>query len=137
MNITATIPADTQSQLAQLRHGWMFVGAAFQADDEHCDSCSYHKVIGRINYEGVHRVYVEGAGCTLGNKDGTPRTVPSLCRASGKRGRLVSHLRSMWRRAASRALLGFLRFQRDTSHPMSPFMPRLVIRINSLERRAK
>lgn len=32
-------------------------------------------------------------------------------------------------------LLLVLRFQRDTMHPLSPYLPRLVLRINSIEQR--
>jgi hypothetical protein len=32
-------------------------------------------------------------------------------------------------------MLWMLRFQRDTMHPLSPYLPRLVLRINSIERR--
>lgn len=64
---TQTLDAGTMAQVSHLRQAWMFVGAAFQADSEHCDSCSHNKIIGRITYEGgLHRAYVESASCTLG-----------------------------------------------------------------------
>lgn len=43
----------------------------------------------------------------------------------------------MWKRLFARRWLAVLCFLRDTSNPLSPHLPRLLVRINSQERRTK
>lgn len=61
-----TLPRSLQQQLAALKAGWMFVGAAYQSEDEHCSTCPRNVRI--VQSEGG--VDTTFGDCSLGTRGG-------------------------------------------------------------------
>lgn len=66
--MNAPLPIQVVRDIAALKAGWMFVGAAFQEPSPHCEECGYCEHKGQMLPYGESQAYEAYCECTLGQR---------------------------------------------------------------------